>query len=126
MALLNDLIRKYEIEAKDRINEAKRRNGTLGEPVGNRDDIFLKIDTPRLADLHETGVKPGLGTGSIWKAKPMSVDVQKGLTAELKQQVQYTPQPKQASYDQILEELQNLRNENAELKAKLGIVKIDA
>jgi hypothetical protein len=127
MALINNLIRKYEAEAKERIKEARVKNGTSGQPMENRDDIFLKVDTPKLAELHEIGVKPGLGTGSIWMAKPLEVDVQKGMTPQMRQKTnEYTPQQKQPSHDQLKEEVMRLKQENAELRAKLGIVQVDA
>lgn len=109
MALINDIIKKYENQANQ---AAMQRMGA--EYSANRDDIFLKVE--KRGD--ETGAikSAGLGTGSIWKAQKV------GLNAPARV---LTPAELQAQKSPMEIEIENLRKENTELKQKLAEVQVN-
>lgn len=126
MALIGDLIKKYEAEGQQRIAEARRMRGD-SSPINSRDDIFLKVDTPPIRFLKEQDTNSS--RGSIWKARPLAVDPQKGITPELQEEIRlnqatnlYPSQSNQSSGRSVHEletEVERLRTENAELRRRI-------
>ncbi|NYZ80023.1 hypothetical protein H0N95_02110 [Candidatus Micrarchaeota archaeon] len=104
MALISDIIKKYERQAKD--NSMARNNQSYAQ---NRDDIFLKVE-PRGDPVGEDR-SAALGSGNLWKAQKIGL---------------YTPakiienEPEAPSGPTLEEQLENLRKENADLKEKLS------
>lgn len=127
MALISDLIKKYDAEGKQRIEEARRMNSGVA-PVGSREDIFLKVEAPPLRALKEqntTSLK-----SSIWSAKPLPVDPQKGITPELQEEININQaaglyQSSGRTVQELEAEVERLRAENSELRRKMGEVEVE-
>jgi len=103
MPLIADIIKKYENQ------NAAARKVNKSNYASNREDIFLKVE-PRGDPVGEITV--GLGTGSIWKAKPIKLKEQK--PARILSDTEY--KQKRMSLEQ---EVEMLRRENQELRQKL-------
>ncbi len=104
MALIADIIKKYEAQAA-MINS---------KPVEKkpRDDIFLKVE-PRGDPVGEDP-SIGLGMGSIWKAQPIKLNPPAKIITE--------EEAKQRRMS-LEEEVERLRKENEQLKRELAQLK---
>jgi len=109
MALINDIIKKYETEANQKV--LSRTQGTY---VQNRDDLFLKVE--KRGDPIGEDRAFGLGTGSIWKAQKVKLNPPARVL---------TPQEIQQQKSPMEQELEQLRQENEELKQKLAELQVN-
>ena len=125
MALIASIIKKYEAEARQRIMEARCNNeGT--KPIKNREDLFLHTKRPSGTPGAADDIDKGNLKGSIWRAKT-SEAFQYEATQFVKPPQQNDPAPlistDQASAQNIGSELgkevESLKKENAELRARL-------
>ena len=103
MPLISDIIKKYESQ------NAAARQPKKSTYAANREDIFLKTE-PRGDPVGELTV--GLGTGSIWKARPIKLKQQKPARI-------ISPQEAQQKKMTLEKEIEALRKENQELRQKL-------
>ena len=104
MALINDIIRKYENQ-----NSSQRYGNTQQQYAQNRDDIFLKVK-PR-GDPIGADRSAALGAGNLWKAQKVGLYEAAELVED---------EPVQETAPQQSSELEELRRENAELKEQLA------
>jgi len=103
MPLISDIIKKYENQ------NAAARQPNKTTYTSNREDIFLKTE-PRGDPVGE--LTTGLGTGSIWKARPIKLKEQKPARI-------LSPQEIQQKKMTLEQEIEMLRKENQELKQKI-------
>ena len=103
MPLISDIIKKYESQ------NAAARQPNKSTYAANREDIFLKTE-PRGDPVGDLTV--GLGTGSIWKARPIKIKQQKPARI-------ISPQEAQQRRMSLEQEVEMLRKENQELKQQL-------
>lgn len=104
MALISDIIKKYERQANE--SSAARNHQSYAQ---NREDIFLKVE-PRGDPVGEDR-SAALGAGNLWKAQKV------GLYAPAKI---IEDEPAAPSGPTLEEQIEALKKENAELKGKLS------
>lgn len=109
MALINDIIKKYETEANQKIMSRNQQSY-----ANDREDIFLKVQT-RGDPIGEDRAF-GLGTGSIWKAQKVKLNPPAKILTQEEIQQQKSP---------MEQELEQLRQENEELKQKLAELQVN-
>lgn len=112
MALIKNLIKKYEEEARQRVAEAQK----LNQPKQKRDDLFLKVETAPIKELHEYDTSGP--RGSIWDVKPLGIESKA-------QELQVSPQQAYKSRTELEGEIEQLRAENEELKKRLSELQVE-
>ncbi|MEM0372608.1 MAG: hypothetical protein QXO69_02085 [archaeon] len=108
MALISDIIKKYERQASE---SAMARNQK--SYATNREDIFLKVE-PRGDPVGEDR-SVGLGTGNLWKAQKVELFAPARIIED---------EPKTPAGPSLEEQIEALKKENAELKEKLSQMQI--
>lgn len=116
MALINDIIKKYEAEARQKIDEARKINNKNAE---SREDIFLKISNPNPQPVGD--MSPN---GSIWKVKPIKLEPRPQTEVQTQQEVQI--QEPQISNEELQSEIEKLKKENVELRKRISELEIES
>lgn len=114
MALINDVIKKYEAEARQRIEEARKLKQ---KDAGSREEIFLKVSSPSPQIIDDTP-----HNGSIWKARPIKV---KPRSEQQTQQAQIQA-TQEMSNEEFQAEIERLKKENAELRKRISELEIES
>lgn len=116
MALIKDCIKKYEAEARQRIDEARKINNQNAE---SREDLFLKVNNSNPQPVGD--LSPN---GSIWKAKPVKLEPRTQTEVTQTQGVQI--QEPQMSNEELQAEIEKLSKENAGLRKRISELEIES
>ncbi|MFH0987139.1 MAG: hypothetical protein V1911_03795 [Candidatus Micrarchaeota archaeon] len=117
MALIQDIIKKYQAEA-DAINNKTMHNSY----ATNRDDLFLKVQ-PR-GDPVGCDRSTGLGAGPLWKARKISLNPPAPIVETTAPKVEVVRAEISADVASLRQEVERLRVENTELREKLSNIQL--